>query len=278
MAGVCVAGCNMINPVEPVPTYIKIDSFHFVQNDPSEEGAISQNITSVWIYYNNNPVGAFDLPCNVPVITEGDAGSISVAPGISLNGLIDLQPIYPFYGFDTTTLITNPGKIREYTPIAKYIDAAKFPYKEDFEIGNSFQLFNPDATGQMPITRTARPEYVLNGGGAGLIELDENLAYSENISNTGFSIPLGEAYIEINYKSNVAFEVGMYNTLETGIDAYQYIFGVKASDTWKKIYIELGTYTGSYTGKDYKVMIKAGLSEWQTSGYVTIDNIKVVTF
>jgi len=273
-----VAGCNVINPAEPVPTYIKIDSFHFVQHDPVEEGPIAHNITCAWIYYNNNPIGAFDLPCNVPVITEGDKGLISVWPGIALNGLVDLQPIYAFYNFDSTTLVTDPGGVREFTPVAKYLNDAKFPYKEDFEIGNSFQAFDPDATGQPVIQRTKEAQYVLSGGGGGLIELTADHPYSENISNTGFSIPQGEAYIEISYKCSVPFEIGMYNTLNTGVDAYNYIFGVKATDTWKKIYIELGSFTGTYKGKDHKVLIKTSLTSGQSSGYVALDNIKVVTF
>ncbi|MCB0696212.1 MAG: hypothetical protein KDC07_02540 [Chitinophagaceae bacterium] len=273
-----VTGCNIINPAEPVPTYIKIDSFHFVSNNPVKEGPISQGITNVWIYYNNSPVGAFDLPCNVPVITDGEKGQISVAPGIKLNGLVALQPQYPFYRFDATTLITNPGNVQEFIPTTSYIDAAKFPYKEDFEVGNSFQAFIPEATDDTSIFRTTDPDNVLTGGGAGMIYLTSEHAYSQNISNTGFDIPQGEAYIEINYKGNISFEVGLYNTLTNGVDAYDSIFGVNASDTWKKIYIELASYTGANKGTNYKVMIMTSLKEGQTSGHLAIDNIKVVTF
>lgn len=274
-----MGGCNVINPVEDVPTYVKIDSFNFKINDPSKEGSKSQNITSVWVYYNNNPVGTFDLPCNVPVITQGNSGTITVWPGISLNGLVDAQPQYPFFKFDTTTLYTNPGKVQSFTPTAEYITDINFPYKEDFEIGSSFQALYPGIGNDTTIRRTADKQYVFEGGGAGLIELSDAFYMSENISNTGFPIPQGEAYIEINYKGNVNFEVGLYNTLDvSGIDVFEYIWGVKASDTWKKIYIELATYTGKYKGKNHKVMIKAVLPEGQSQGYVALDNIKVVTF
>lgn len=275
---ISVAGCNVINPVESIPTYIKIDSFHFVINDPAKEGSAAHGISSVWIYYNNNPVGVFDLPCNVPVITQGDKGTISVVPGITLNGLVDLQPQYPFYEFDTTTFISNPGKIQQYTPKGSYIASAKFPYKEDFEVGNSFQAFNADLSNDTTIRRTTYKDYVFQGGGSGLIELSADFPTSESICNTGFPVPQGEAYIEINYKCSVPFEVGLYNTLNEGVDVYEYIMGVKATDTWKKIYIELGTFTGKNKGKDHKVMIKTGLPEGQSSGYVALDNIKVVTF
>lgn len=275
---VWLAGCNVINPAESIPTYVRIDSFDFVINR-TEEGSAAHGITSVWVYYNNNPVGTFDVPCQVPVITQGSSGTISVVPGITLNGLVDLQPAYPFYAFDTMTLVTNPGKVVNYTPKAKYVSVAKFPYKEDFEVGNSFGPFYPDLSGDTTIARTIDKKYVFEGGGSGLIQLSDAFPTSESISNTGFSIPQGEAYIEINYKCSVPFEVGLYNTLTSeAIDVYEYIMGVKATDTWKKIYIELGTFTGNNKGYNHKVIIKSVLPEGQSNGYVAIDNIKIVTY
>lgn len=274
-----VLGCNVINPVESVPTYIKIDSFDFVINDPLKEGSASNGITSVWVYYNNNPVGNFDLPCNVPVITEGDKGSISVAPGISLNGFVDLQPQYPFYNFDTTTLITNPGKVQQFTPKGTYVSSAKFRYKEDFEVGSSFETFVEGGTIETGIRPTLDARYVYEGGGAGVILLSSNgVTWSESINKDPFDIGAGESYLEINYKCSVPFEVGLYNTLNEGVDQYNYFAGVKSSDTWKKIYIELATYTSANQGKDFKIIIKAVLPDGQSDGYVAIDNIKVVSF
>lgn len=272
------SGCNIINPPEHIPTYVKIDSFHFVIKDPRTQGSASNDITSVWVYYNNSPVGIFDMPCNVPVITQGDEGTISVTPGITLDGLSALQPQYPFYAFDTTVLVTNPGKVQTFIPTGKYIAAAVFPYKEDFEVGNSFVPFIEGAGTETAIRRTADKDYVFEGSGSGKIELNSTVTSSESISNTGVPITQGESYLEINYKCSVPFQVGMYNTLTTGVDAYQYFAGVKASDTWKKMYIELGNYTGNYKGKDYKVLIKADLPDGQSDGYVAIDNIKIVSF
>lgn len=275
---VWAAGCNVINPVEQIPTYIKIDSFNFIINDRAKEGSAAHGITSVWIYYNNNPVGAFDVPCKVPIITEGNSGVVSLRPGITLNGLVDLQPQYTFYKFDTMTLVSNSGKVQEYTPKAEYIAAARFPYIEDFEVGSSFQALYPEINNDTSIRKTSESKYVFEGGGSGLIELSSQFPASESITKNGFSIPQGEAYIEINYKGTLNFEVGLYNTVEAGVDVSDYIMGVKASDTWKKIYIELANYTSLYKGTNYKVLLKANLPDGQSGGYVAFDNIKIVTF
>lgn len=274
----CVSACNMVNKSEPVPTYVKIDSVILDIENPSTQGSAAHNITSVWMYYNNNPVGIFDIPCYVPVITEGDKGTISVIPGITLNGLVDLQPQYSFYTFDTLALITNPGGTVNYTPVTRYTKAAKFPYLEDFEVGNSFLPFTPELTDDTSIHRISDKSLVFEGGGSGYISLSADFPFSENISNNGFSIAVGEAYVEINYKSTVPFEVGLYNTLSSGVDIYEYIMGVKSTDTWKKIYIDLATYRGNYPGTNYKLMIKASLPDGESSGFVLLDNIKVVTY
>lgn len=271
-------GCEIINPEEDTPTYVKIDGFDVQINDPQKEGSASSDISSVWVYYNNNPVGVFDLPCNVPVITEGEAGIISVAPGITLNGFQDLQPIYPFYTYDSFTLKTAPGQVVEFTPTTSYYSTAKFLFMEGFEVGNSFDEFIPGAIGLARLERTDIRNNIFEGGGAGLVMMDAEHASSESISNKGFDIPQGEVFLEVNYKSTANFQVGMYNTLSTGIDVYEYFAGVRSSDgEWKKIYIELGTYRGQYPGTDYKLMIRTSL-EGQSEGYVLFDNIKVISF
>lgn len=271
-------GCEIINPEEDTPTYVKIDGFDVQINDPQKEGSASSDISSVWVYYNNNPVGVFDLPCNVPVITEGDAGIISIAPGITLNGFQDLQPIYSFYTYDSFTLKTAPGQTVNFDATTSYYSATKFLYMEDFEVGNSFDEFVVDATDYAKMKRSDAPADVFEGGGSGLVYMDADHPVSESITNKGFDIAPGEVFLEVDYKSTASFQIGMYNTLTTGVDVYEYFAGVKPSNgEWKKIYIELGSYTTDYPGVDYKLMIRTSL-EGLSEGYVLFDNIKVVSF
>lgn len=273
-------GCNLIDPEENTPTYINIDSFDFQIDNPDKEGSASQDIRSVWIYYNNSPVGVFDLPCRVPVITQGDEGLITVAPGIALNGLVDLQPQYPFFRFDSVVFETNPGKIFDYVPTTGYLSATQFRFNEDFETGLGFEEFKPGIVGETGLVQTKRSAGgdVFEGGASGLISLDANATRAEIISKKLFPMSLGESFIEISYKCSVPFQVGLYNTLNNGVETYNYIWGVKESDEWNKIYIELGTYTSENPGKDYRVMILTELTEGKSDGYVLLDNIKVVSF
>ena len=61
LSALFATGCNVINPQEKVPAYFHIDSFSFVSTDPSRHGSISNNITSVWVYWDNEHVGVYDI-------------------------------------------------------------------------------------------------------------------------------------------------------------------------------------------------------------------------
>ncbi len=91
--------CNVINPPEKTPTYIHIDSVHVNINPYLTNVSASSNITCIWVYYNENPIGTFDLPATIPVMTTSDTGvgQLQIAPGIAVDGLNNLLGVYPFY-------------------------------------------------------------------------------------------------------------------------------------------------------------------------------------
>jgi hypothetical protein len=79
-------GCNAINPAEKVPTYIQIDSVQVLNMVPAKHGSVSHKITDVWVYYNLQLLGAFELPAKIPVLADGK-GQLQVVAGIWDNGL-----------------------------------------------------------------------------------------------------------------------------------------------------------------------------------------------
>src|ERR1043165_596911 len=89
-------GCNMINPDERIPTYIHIDSFKFINDNPGLTGSSSHDIKSVWAFIDGQTVGVFDLPATIPVLLD-KTGELKLAPGIDNQGLTTYQELYPFY-------------------------------------------------------------------------------------------------------------------------------------------------------------------------------------
>ncbi|WP_276132198.1 hypothetical protein [Polluticoccus soli] len=270
------SGCNVINPSESIPTYVRIDSFSFVTKDYAREGSGSQKVTSAWVYFNNQAIGTFRLPATVPIVMDGP-GDVNIIPGVALNGL-SFETQYPFFSTYDTSIAVAQGKTISITPKINYLESAKFQWKEDFElgIGNRFVEVNSDKAEDTSITRVT-DERVFEGGGSGYVQLDSKHPSSEIITNDPFTITQGKSYLELNYQGTTSFVVGLQTT-QSGNIVFEYIGGVKAKDSWNKIYFDLSAFTAKYQTGSYRLMIKTTLDSGLSEGYVLLDNIKVVSF
>lgn len=285
-------GCNIINPHEQTPTYVHIDSFSFRTN-PSvtllkidgstspELATVSHKVNTVLVYYNNNPIGIFDLPATFPVPASG-SGSLKIAPAIAVNGQNNMIAAYPFYTFDTSTLIANAGNVINHTPVSQFYSDVKVKCISNFEGGGSnatnFVLTEGNRVMQLDID----PADVLEGNACGEIRL--NAVGDSSIDSTAksFTIPLGgTTFIEFDYKSTVPFYVGLQANLSATVSSAPYFLsGINPSSGsgWQKFYLEIDGFIGKAQGSTYNFYIKAVLADGQTSGKLLIDNIQLVTF
>jgi len=266
-------GCNIINPTEPIPTYIHIDSFIYTNasTDPADVGGVgtSHAITSAWVYYNNNAIGNFILPANVPIIASGH-GLLQIAPGVVLNGLSSFQGLYPFYRADTSSFDAAPGKVINYTPKTEYIlGLAKFPWYCDFQTAPAFTVYD---SGGVNLIKPPGANY-------GTITITIPGDSTEVISTKGFPITAGASYCELDYKSNMPMSVGMM-AVSGGLAILgpYYIIGLNETPNWQKIYISLINFTTLYPADTYYLVFKAALPPGQASGTVYLSNIKIVTY
>jgi hypothetical protein len=268
--------CNIINPKEKVPTYIRLDSFSVKTNDYSRTGSVSSKITGAWVYVNNSLIGAFEIPSTVPIIIDNKS-TVSIAPGIDFGGLKNYMATYPFYTFDTFQVSPSNGSIITHSGVIKYSDAANFRWIGDFETGNKFQKVNTATVSDTSMVRISSADKVFEGGASGYIYMDSNHPTSENISTDDITIPSGEAYLEVNYKCNTTLNIGL-QTVVSGDIKYEYLMGIKPNENWNKLYLNLSSFTGKYKGTAYHIMIKSGLQDGQSNAYVLFDNFKVVTY
>jgi hypothetical protein len=269
-------GCNIINPKEKIPTYIKLDSFNVKTNDYSRTGSVSSKITGAWVYVNNSLIGGFELPCTVPIIID-KSSIVTISPGIDYSGFKNYMATYPFYTFDTFHVSPSNGGVIAHSGTIKYSDAANFRWIGDFETGNKFQKVNTAKPEDTSMVRVSALDKIFEGGASGYIYMDSNHPTSENISTDDIVIPSGEAYLEVNYKCNTTFNIGL-QTVVSGDIAYEYLIGIKPNENWNKIYLNLAPFTGKYKGAAYHIMIKSGLQDGQSNAYVLFDNFKVVTY
>jgi len=266
-------GCDVINPKENIPTYIHIDSFRFVARGDTF-GTSSHRITSVWVYFENEPLGAFEMPANIPVIMDRP-GLVTIAPGIDFNGMKSFRYPYPFYSFDSLRLDPAPGKVVQFNAGTRYVNATRVAYNSTFDLGNPYARYTGDTT----IMKTTDPEFVYEGGGAGYIYINGPKKVSENISIDPFTAAPGDqTFVEIDYKCTIPFQVGIAAFFTNGNTNMEYIGGVNARGDWNKIYISLREFINSNQGAQYHLMIRAGTDNGEASGWVAIDNVKIVSF
>lgn len=282
-------GCNIINPHEPTPTYIHIDSFAFEQNTnitvlrpdgtPSSYlPTLSHQITSAWVYYNGSRIGIFDLPATFPVIATG-SGQLWVVPAVAIDGRNNNVSVYPFYAPDTSTLIAQPGKVVNYTPKTKFYSGVTVTTIDYFKGKVSFDL----ARGNRYMKYVTDDSLVFEGDGvtdgSGEIQLLAVGDSSVDSSSHFFPINDGVAVIEFNYKSTVPFYVGLQANLSATISSSPYyLTGINPSAEWQKFYLIVNGFTAQAQANSYNFYIKAVLADGQTSGRLLIDNIQLVTF
>lgn len=265
------AGCNIINPPEPVPAYIQIDSVQIqVRNG---EGSASHKIKDAWVIRGDIDEGVFEIPKRFPILGEGNQKFI-ISPGILDNGSSETRTVYPFYYPDTLTLNLVPKEIYHINPVIKYRPATVFRFIEDFEVGRVFVKLSGDTN----MIVTGKPSEVFEGNGSGKIFLDATHRAYEG--TTSFSYNLSNAdpsYIEVDYKCDIPFKFGIETTNSSGSNTlYNWIINPKSD--WNKLYLNL-TDAVQLLGKgEYRILIYTELPRDKSEGTIYLDNIKLLTF
>ncbi len=263
-------GCNIINPADPIPTFVQVDSFDFINPDPLNTVGSTRQIRSVFVSYEGKNVGTFDLPARIPVLA-GQGGSLQLFPGVDNTGQFVTQLQYPYYKIASVDLGASAGNTVKATPQTGYVDAARFVYKEDFENSNDIAaIFGPE----FKITTT--PSEVLSGGRSGMVLLTETEQEALLTSTTTFFPGKTDNFLEIDYRSTAYLRVG----LVAGTGNPQYIVTLIPSPTGNKAYISLQRAIGNFGANAgaFRVVMQSYPEESIRAGYVIMDNLKVVTF
>jgi hypothetical protein len=265
------SACNVFNAKEPIPFFIQVDSAYVKNLDYGLHGNVSSKITDVWVYYNNNLLGGFELPARVPII--GDAGGkVTLQAGVLRNGLGADRNKYPFYFIKTYTVDWAAGTSKKITPDFEYVkfDQMKMYIHEDFEIGNSFVPVNIDT----PIQKSNNAIY---GTTCGLMSLDSLHPSSNNIIEQKLLlVPNKNYFVELDYKCDVPITVSVLCTTESGSSSIQPIGGLNPKATWNKAYLDLGALVTVVRAKEYNLIISVDLPNNQKTGFAYIDNVKMI--
>lgn len=264
-----IYSCDIINPEEPIPSYIEISNFDL--NTNHNQGSNSENIQDVWVYLNDNLQGIYETPATFPVIQEG-FHKIELKAGIKRNGISASRSYYPFYTsyiLDSIQLTTD--SIISITPDITY-NISTIPFIEDFENTG----INLTSSGNSDTTIITKNDIMSLEGNYGLAQLNENQNIFECSTYENFVFSNSQnVYIELDYKSDVQFAVGLYINTPLEIIQEPFIY-INPKESWNKIYIDLSQQINLYSNAiSFNIWIGFTSAEQKIKNLL-IDNFKVV--
>lgn len=285
IVGVFLVGCDKFEGDQTIPSYLKIDSVGF-KTDNDLQGTNNQKFADAWIYVDDNIIGGFELPFTIPVLAEG-VHKLEISPGIILNGISDTRAPYPViepiilydFNFITNSVISAYGS-------TSYMSNVEFRWMEDFEDASLAIL--PSTASDTGIYRT----YPSDAPGAfmdeyshysGICHLDNNHKYLQLVSDDGngqgFGFDRGDyVFLELHYRISIPMVVGVYiKLLDNTIEERPFLI-INSSDDWNKIYVNFTPIVYETTDAvNYKIYLEAQLDDSSDSGFLMLDNIKLVT-
>jgi hypothetical protein len=278
------SACNLYNPAEPVPSYIHIEKIDLTTT--AEQGSNSQKITDAWVYIDEQLIGCFELPANIPVLYEG-SHQLSVKAGIKINGISATRGPYPFYERFLQTVSLTRGSTLSVSPIVTYVSNLNWDnaiiWQENFEESGITIAPSPSPTDTNMVHYTisgGTDPLVYQGLGSGVVHLDNNRTLFECVSSTSYVLPKGDSpvFLELNYKCNNTFVVGLFAHASSGSTKSK-VLNINPSETWNKIYIYLSPVIAeSGNATDFSVFIGMFKDSGVDAPYLAIDNIKLIHY
>lgn len=280
LAAIVLGSCDQ---PEPIPSYLRIEPF-IVE---AEGGSAWQEISIGWVYVNNEILGGFQLPVELPVLASGEA-TVQVFPGVLVNGLKDSPGLYPFLKRDVQKVQLTPGETTVLQPKTSYETASKYawPLEESTFDGPSSVLFENRDT-DPGSTFTVGTE----GGFAGkCLQMRVDTAHSViEIASEAVALPNTgdrQVWLEMHHQGDIPFAFSIL-----GADATQfeevinvYLFNATGENGWNKIYFNLTQYMVSLPRPSYRLFFRVPLPRKDdgtfsaTEGTVRIDNIRLIHF
>tara|TARA_B110000459_G_C16625057_1_gene504651 strand:- start:3509 stop:4372 length:864 start_codon:yes stop_codon:yes gene_type:complete len=275
---IILTGCGLWDDKVVEPHTIIVESFNLVTGD--DEGTDSNNISEVWVYSETDVLGVFPLPASIPVLQQNseDVVHITLLPGVRVNGISSTRKPYTFYEVLELDIDYMPGGVDTVEFNSTYVAGAEIILVENFESANRFQ---PSSTSTAEVVRTVDPLWVYEGIASGLIILSEEeshvLATTQeqlyDLSGTG------PVFLEFNYRCDNSFAIGMEAIGGINPERTPIIVLNPTGEEWKKMYLDLYPFLSStLTAFGYELTLDAILDSGEESGYVVVDNFKIVHY
>ena len=244
-----VSSCSKEQFKAEIPSYLKITAID-LETD-TFDGSDSQKITDAWITMDGIFLGAFEIPCTIPILADGEH-EFAISAGIKANGISATRIRYPFYSicnlfYEDSIEPVVGKKLHLYkdstitvSATTKYTDNTNFLFIEDFE--DAGLIIKPSDESDTTLQKTYSDSLVFEGYGSGFVELDSVNDFFELINSEFVSLSsiYNDNMLELNYKCDHSFKVGIaMKSGETGEIVRFEALHIDSSYVWNKIYVHM---------------------------------------
>jgi len=257
---------------EEVPSFIKIQNVELI-TDLRNEGSASHNIVDAWVFVNDELLGAYGLPANVPALYAGSQ-NVKIIAGVKKNGIASTRIQYPFYTTYEIDLDLARDESVTIDPVFNYFDGLNIWF-EDFDgQGFDFEISSQSDTILVPVND---PDLTFEDGAGGIF-LDADHPYFRCHTDDDFNVTPGEpVLIEMDYRNNDRILVGATMDINGSPIDIPVLF-LNPSTEWNKIYIDMtGAYNtlGTSNREFYIEVLKSSSLD---SAKIYIDNVKFIRY
>jgi len=251
-------------PNDGIPFYMQLDSVTLETTGP--QGLNTHGITDMWVEANATNLGAYELPCNFPVLDENEVRFL-VSAGIWVSGQAGVRDIYPFYDPDTFSITAVRNGRYHRKPVFRYKAATNIAFI------NAQEAFENSYNNMITCTDSSIAIY---GGKCGQITVTATDTDVIATQKNFYALPAGqEIWLELDYKAAVPFWIGVDAHNPTGRASVVFVV---PTAKWKKIYVKLSDLVNQARAVEYSLYFEAMKPVGGVAGNVYLDNIKIVHF
>ncbi len=276
-------GCD--REKESIPSYLHIKKFTLTSLVLTE-GLNTQEITDAKVFANGIEVGTFELPVTVPIFAEGEV-EITVFPNIKETGSAYYRKYYKPYVVFIDTLNLKKLRVDTIQPKTSYKKNAVFYWLENFESKGfslvKYGLNNTTDSLRVIPSNSVGVDAPFTSNYCGKIEIDSltNFQDFEIATLSSYDVPaIGtDIYVEMDLKSNVNFQIGIYSDNGNIITRSPVFYAFPTDGAWKKLYVNLIKETGDLPiGTKLRVFfgVYKDAANPDVKPLVYLDNIKLV--
>ena len=282
--------CNK-NLAAEIPAYIEIHEFNYINNTESEKPYTSSHqstkITDAWVTMDDQFLGAFEIPCKIPIHLDNNMQSgihsFDIYPGIKVNGIAASRAQYPFYKKFSLDTVLSQNSTTLLNPTTEYSDVAIDLFDGLGAFEDSDIILNTKNSSQMPAcanlssnraTPIIQTETVFQGESSLAIHLNSEQNYF-HISTDTIDLA-GTTFLELNFKTSTTLMAGVI-IINYPQEKKEELIQLHPTNTWKKTYLDITPLINegnSYSS--FKIYFEGcGLNN--STEHIYIDNLKLMS-